>query len=111
MTLPHAANVIVPEAKCTQYLLDIHHAEGGGKAKFFLAHGYTLADWHLLADDLRFHGRTHPVASQRPTVGGTNHSVIGPLRLPDGVTRELKTVWYIETNGTHPTLVSAYPIR
>jgi hypothetical protein len=29
MSLPHAANATVPESKCTQYLLDIHHAEGG----------------------------------------------------------------------------------
>src|SRR6185437_3965050 len=83
MTLPHAENATVPESKCTQYLLDIHHAEGGRKAKFFLSHGYTIKDWHLLAGDLRFHGRTYPVSSQRATVSGVNYGVIGPLRLPD----------------------------
>lgn len=109
--LSHAAHATVPEDKIKQYLLDINHPDGGPKAKFFLRHGYTLTSWSLLATDLRLHGQTHPVSGQRPTTDGTNYSVIGPLTMPDGVTRTVKTVWYIETNGTHPSLVTAYPTR
>lgn len=109
--LPHAAHATVPEDKITQYLLDINHPDGGPKATFFLNHGYILTSWFLLAADLRLHGQTHPVSGQRPTTGGTNYSVIGPLAMPDGVTRTVKTVWYIGTNGTQPSLATAYPTR
>ena len=111
MSLPHAVNAHVPKTKCTQYLLDINHADGKSKAGFFISHGYTLIQWYRLADDLRLHGQTHPVSTQRATVGGTNYSIIGPLTMPDGVTKKVKTVWYIETNGAQPSLVSAYPTR
>ena len=111
MTLPHAANATVTEDKITQYLLDINHPDGGSKARFFLSHGYTLTSWFLLAMALRLHGQTHPVSGQRPTTDGTNYRVIGLLTMPDGVTRNIKTVWYIETNGTQPRLVTAYPTR
>ncbi len=40
MQLPHAGEAIVPRGKVENYLLDLAHPIGGGKARFFLRFGF-----------------------------------------------------------------------
>jgi len=109
--VPNAENAIVPERKCTAYLLDLTHTRGGPKAHYFIGHGYTLAGWLRLADDLRAHVGMHKVSGMRRTQGGTNFEVTGALTMPDGATAVTVSVWYIADGGTLPRLVTARPAK
>jgi hypothetical protein len=43
MRLPNADDAVVPREKIQDYLLDLGHPIGGGKALFFLSFGFRLA--------------------------------------------------------------------
>ncbi len=47
--LPNVENVRVDRNKIVEYLLEVDHPEGAGKAAFFLRFGFTTADWQMLA--------------------------------------------------------------
>jgi hypothetical protein len=53
--LPNASRAVVPEAKITRYLLSETHPAGRSKARFFTAHGFSPAQWEVLATALPDH--------------------------------------------------------
>jgi hypothetical protein len=57
----------VERSKIEDYLL--HPVKGRGKAAFFEAFGFSLADWQGLRDALLEHADTHPVAEAVVAVG------------------------------------------
>ena len=109
MKLPNAENAVVPEEKITRYLLDLTHKRGGPKAKFFLGHGYSLANWQLLKRDLLWHAVEYEVNQTKLTLHGLKYIIEGKLKLPSGQLRLLRTVWIIHTHEDFPYLVTAYP--
>jgi len=58
-----AAHAIVPGEKIQNYLLNLAHPIGGGKARFFLHFGFHAEKWQLLADAVRNTHRTIPSLS------------------------------------------------
>jgi len=84
---------------------------GGPKARYFISHGYTLAGWLRLADDLRGHVSVYGVSGTHQTQGGTNSEVTGALAMPDNVTAIVMSVWYIAGGDILPTLVTAHPAK
>jgi uncharacterized protein DUF6883 len=107
--IPGADDATADPRKFTDYLLNLDHAVGGGKAKFFREAGYNERNWEQLRDELlaqlpnveaRFsrsippHGNLYEV---RMTIEAPN----GPIRV--------RTIWRV-----HPivgtTLVTAYPL-
>src|SRR3954466_5229515 len=107
--LPDADGAFIEDAKLAMYLLDVTHPNGGPKARFFLAHGYQVNDHATLRADLLTHGRTHPVAMIRRTPHGMRYTVDGTLVTPNGLTRQIRTVWQVDTGTDVPRLVTAYP--
>lgn len=39
--VPNREKAVVPEFKITRYLLGVTHLDGGGKAHFLIAHGFS----------------------------------------------------------------------
>lgn len=111
MKLPNAENVIILEAKITRYLLAPDHPTGQGKADFFLAHGFTAAEWEHLAWALRTHAATYAVAVAKPRPYGVNYVVEGPLATPNGRRPWVRSVWMIENGAATARLLTAYPCR
>jgi len=107
--LPNAARAIVEEAKLAGYLLDVSHPKGSSKARFFLAHGFSANR----PDDLRIaliaHGQMHPVESVQSSSHGLRYIIVGPLALPDGAVRTLRTVWQFDHGTDFPRLLTAHP--
>jgi len=66
----------VLDDKIIKYLMNLAHIEGGPKARFFIGHGYTVADWWRRASDLLAHVQTHDAASSRHTVDGMSYAVV-----------------------------------
>lgn len=109
--LPNADRAIVPERKVTGYLLSETHPDGRGKARFFSAYGFAIADWQALAAALRRHAAEHPVGEAVETEFGVRYVVDGILHTPDGRTPRVRVVWFVGRGDEVPRLVTAFPAK
>jgi hypothetical protein len=111
MKLPNHENAIVPEAKLVKYLLNLDSENGKAKARFFLAFGFTIEEWEVMARAIKHHAESHEVTKieLRPPFG-THYVVEGTLFSPDGRNPKVRVVWIIDEDGDTPRLVSAYPL-
>ena len=109
--LPNADRAIVSERKLLDYLLNLGHRSGRSKARFFMAHGFSRDQWHLLADAIRRHATEHPVVSEEATAFGTRYVVDRILHTLWGRTPQLRVVWFIDHSAEAPRLATAYPRR
>lgn len=110
MKLPNAEHAFVEEAKITRYLLNLESRDGYGKAKFFLAHGFSLARWYELEETLLWHAVAHDVVDVASGIDGTLFVIEGEVNTPDGRFPYIRSIWYIETGEEFPRLTSAYPL-
>lgn len=106
MSLPRLA---VRRDKVTAYLLDLTSDDGGPKAKFFLARGFSLDDWLGFVQALGQHGADHWPGRAIITRFGEKHVLIGPMPCPDGSMPEVLSVWMLSSDGAEASLVTAYP--
>lgn len=111
MKLPNLEQAEVPEAKITEYLLNLNHEQGQGKAQFFLRVGFSLTEWQLLARTLLRHAQEHPVVNTEATRFGTRYVIEGSMSTPNGRIVQVRSVWFIGTQQTTPRLVTAYPLE
>lgn len=111
MKLPNLDDIFVPTEKIKDYLLNVAHEEGGGKAVFFLRYGFSLATWQDLAEALIRHAHNHEVVKQEITAFGTRYVVEGVLETPAGKTPNVRVVWFISSDAENPRLVTAYPLE
>jgi hypothetical protein len=103
-------HVEVSEQKIRNYLLDVNHRDGGSKAKFFIARGFSDLAWLAFANAIRQHPIDNPIRNTEATDYGLKVIVQCTLRTPDGGNPCIRTVWMQE--GTHvPRLVTAYPSK
>jgi len=109
--LPNGDKAIVPQAKITHYLLDLTSKDGESKARFFLAFGFTINAWEIMAAALKQHAATHEIASTRETAYGIHYSIEGALATPDQRNPQVRSVWKIEADEIIPALVTAYPLE
>jgi hypothetical protein len=110
MELPHASNAIVPRKKVEDYLLNLSHPIGGGKARFFLHFGFRREEWNTLAEAFQKHALENPVADLISDPDGGTYLVEGPLDTPSGRKPRVRTVWLIETGELAPRFITAYPL-
>jgi hypothetical protein len=64
MKLPNLEQTVIPEGKIINYLLSFTHSSGRGKAQFFTHFGFSVENWHTLADSLANHANS-PYAADR----------------------------------------------
>jgi len=113
MKLPFLENAYVPEEKITQYLLHINSEKENArsKARFFLAFGFTIAAWQVMANALILHAHDYEVTSivPRPPFG-VNYVIEGNIVSPDKRHPAVRVIWAIDRDSELPRLVSAYPL-
>ncbi|MBZ0304194.1 MAG: hypothetical protein K8J31_30950 [Anaerolineae bacterium] len=111
MKLPNSDKAVVPEAKIVRYLLDLTSENGRAKAAFFLAFGFTIDKWQVMAEALKQHASDHEVikTDERPPFG-VHYVVEGAINTPDGRNPGVRVVWIIDEGDDTPRLVSAYPL-
>ena len=110
MKVPGAESATVPEKKIVSYLLNPAHPAGGSKASFFIRFGFSAAHWRQLAEALLRHVRENEVVQTEPTRHGTRYAVDGPLDASDGTVLNVRTLWYIDTDGRGLRFVTAHPM-
>jgi len=79
MTIPNAANCIVEPEKVRDYLLNLSHPAGKGKAAFFTTMGFRQQDWEVLATALGQTVRNSPVTISMTSRHGQKYIVDGVL--------------------------------
>lgn len=110
MRMPGANEAWIPAPKIDDYLLNLQHPEGGGKAKFFQSVGFLQGSSASLASALLRVAAERDVLSQTSTEYGTKFRIAGTIDCPNGTQAEVLTVW-MKPAGARPWLVTAYPWR
>ena len=62
------------------------------------------------ADALTKVAADNALSASVPSPFGTRYIVDGPLKTPDERDAIMRTVWFIESGGETPVLVTAYPL-
>ena len=109
MKLPNAERALVERGKLVDYLLDLEHVDGGPKARFFMAFGFSRSQWPELRAALLRHAGECEVTGSASGQHGINYVVEGTMQMPDGREASVRTVWEIRWGGIEPRLVTAYP--
>ena len=109
MKLPNGARAVVEQAKIVGYLLNAAHPDNGGKAEFFLSHGFRQEDWEALASAFLRLVIDTEVEKSVVSRHGHKYIVAGPLETPSGKLPNVRTVWIVDTGEETPRLVTAYP--
>lgn len=108
MTSRVPAQRLVPEKKITGYLLDKEHEDGGPKAVFFLARGFSAERWREMAEALSAHPDRNPVDETIATDWGAKYVVRCSIETPDGCNPCILTVW-MDRGKDLARFVTAYP--
>lgn len=111
MRLPNAENAQIERAKVVEYLLNVDHPDGRGKARVFRSFGFHPSEWEVMARALQNHALENRVEGTTATPFGTKYTVTGPVQTPSGDEIRLRTVWIVEQKAERPRLITAYPIE
>ena len=109
MKLPNAEHATVDREKITDYLLNPAHPDNGGKAAFFLMHGFRREEWTTLATAVRRLAESVEVENSVESAHGHKYIINGSIETPTGKTPLVRTVWIVDTGQEVPRLVTAYP--
>jgi hypothetical protein len=64
-----------------------------------------------LIEALLVHARVNEVTRLQKKEFGTSYIVEGPLNAPDGRKPNVRTVWFVEVEGSAPRFVTAIPLK
>lgn len=101
----------MPPEKIIDYLLDVEHESGQGKALFFIHFGFSVAKWEVLAQALVSHANQNDVVKQEMTQFGTRYVIEGTLETPSQRKPQVRVVWFIPKDARIPRLATAYPLE
>lgn len=104
------AELVVPERKVTDYLLNVSHSSGAPKAVFFIRKGFTPDDPNQFSEAIMDHYRNSPQHEIVSGPYGVRVIVSGPMQFPNGDTADIRAVWMIELGSEVIKLVTAYRI-
>ena len=105
---PHMLRVEVSKVK--DYLLNLDHAEGGGKAKFFRAAGFSEDATDKLVEAFRRHAGNNKIAKVVQHAYGVKTVVECFMEMPVGKPYCIRSVWNDHLDGKPPKLVTAVPL-
>ncbi len=111
MKLPNAHLAVVEMQKVVAYLVNRRHPANRGKAAFFATLGYSLHSADAFLDALLAVAQTGDVVRRMDCEYGEKVVVEGllPRHTGEGLGRQIRTVWMIDSTFAPPRLVTAYP--
>lgn len=101
---------VVPDAKITEYLLNVDHTDGGPKARYFLSHGFSLEKPEPFIEALFQHCIKAHLKHTLANEFTVKYVYEGPFMLRDGGRPIVRSVWQLTFNGLWQSLVTAYRI-
>jgi hypothetical protein len=106
--IPSANLALITNAKL-RYLLDAKHPQNGGKATFFVSHGFQMSELDALERALRAHALGEAAMITR--ADGVRYLRDGALETPDGRNPRIVSVWQVDLGDVRPRFITAYPRR
>jgi hypothetical protein len=111
MKLPAVKEAVVDHEKIVDYLLNPAHPDNGGKAGFFVLHGFHSDAWEVLAAALKDLASTGEVAGTDESPHGNKFVIVGRLQSPTGKAPMVRTIWIVDKGQDNARLVTAYPSK
>jgi len=108
MKLSRETTVISPD-KLINYVLNLHHNEGGSKALFLREIGYNQSNWEILENDLREQHLKSEATPGKSSPFGQKFEITAPIIGPNGEERMIKTIWMIKNNETFARFITLIP--
>src|SRR5258706_6428629 len=105
--LPFAEKAVVPREKLLHYLLNEFHAEGASKAVFFQGYGYSKENFELLSGEFLRLAKTFDAKPKDANQFGKSFEIEGEIDTPNRIKVGVKSIWFLETDGEAPRLISA----
>lgn len=105
------SKAIIEEKKIAEYLLAIDHPIGGGKARYFSKMGFDRDKPSDFSRALREHLLQGTILDPVDTGFGTKWVCRGLIESPTGIQKQITSVWILDSSGTFPRLVTAYPSK
>ena len=109
MKLPNVEKASIRQEKLTEYLLNLTHPDGWGKAKFFIQCGFSPKSPDQLKNALLNHALLNEVTEEKTNPFGVKYVIKGEINAPDGTNPAILSVWIIENEVEIPELITAYP--
>lgn len=109
MPIPNADRAVVAPQKLSDYLLNVHHPEGMGKAIWFHTLGYNASNPQTLERDLLSVVQSSNDYLEKPSSHGMKYIVDGTITTPKGRQVSVTTVWIVDIDRDELRLVTAYP--
>ena len=95
--------------KIDKYLLDLEHAEGGPKAKFFVARGFKGDTANRLPRALMAHFETARLVLEQTSKQNKKLVFECNMPCPDGTSPCIVSVWVDDPREPFTRFVTAYP--
>jgi hypothetical protein len=108
MRIPFAKQAVIPIEKLVDYLLDVHHPDGGPKARVFAHAGFSAEAPEEFEQALRDQHLTQEARLGKLSPFGTKFENTGRLTGPDGEVF-VTSVWIIRHGETAPRLITVVP--
>ena len=108
--LPNPHLLRIEPAKILEYLLNLDHPKGGGKAKFFFAVGFTADNPEQFSDSMRVHAARNIIAAVIPDDFGIKTVIDCFMPTPSGRDYCIRSVWNDHLDGAPPRLITAHPL-
>ncbi|MCP5277694.1 MAG: hypothetical protein H6935_04945 [Thiobacillus sp.] len=109
MRLPNLECAACEQGKIQDYLLNLNHPQGWGKAKYFLGLGFSVEAWQAFGRALVAHAECNEVVKQDQNDYGTLYVVDCNFSAANGTQPCIRTVWEITTDNPCPRLITAHP--
>jgi hypothetical protein len=107
--LPNADQARIDPRKLRDYALNPSHSSGRYKAGFFAQMGYTAGNWQRLERDIREQHLTQPAVPGQASPFGHKYVITAPLQGPQGIARQVTTVWIVRPQQNFAELVTIEP--
>lgn len=109
MRLPNSDRAVVADAKVRDYLLSQSHPVGRFKSSFFVALGFTVANWKDLREALLALARSAEAYPGQTSPYGQKYDIHGTITGPSGRRASIVTVWMVPIGRDFAHFVTAFP--
>ena len=103
------SNIIIERKKVIDYLLNVSHPDGTGKAKLFIQYGFHPDKWEDFVKNVIAHAQSAKIVLQFETPFGRKIVLEGILETPSQRKLTVKSIWIL--SNEIPILVTLYPVR
>jgi len=108
-TLRNVHRAQIAPAKLRDYVLNPEHPDGASKAVYFAEMGFVRGNWELLEQAIRQQHLNQPAVPGQTSPYGVKFEITAPITGPNGVTRNVTTVWIYKIGQDYPSLVTVLP--